>query len=191
MPLGEYVMEHNKHKAFELRKVIATTVMSDSETYTEAFLEMPNDAYCQWILNHEKWGGAIELSILSNYYGREIAAYDILTLRCDLYGQGKGYDERVMLIYDGLHYDALALAPFAGAPEGFDQTIFMVDKNGSIGIAATLAEKVVQEAQRNRRFTDIANFTLRCAVCQKGVVGQKEAIEHAKSTGHGNFQEYR
>lgn len=31
--------------------------------------------------------GAIELSILADYYGREIAAYDIQTTRCDLYGQ--------------------------------------------------------------------------------------------------------
>lgn len=31
--------------------------------------------------------GAIELSILADYYGREIAAYDIQTSRCDLYGQ--------------------------------------------------------------------------------------------------------
>lgn len=31
--------------------------------------------------------GAIELAILSDYYGREIAAYDIQTTRCDLYGQ--------------------------------------------------------------------------------------------------------
>jgi hypothetical protein len=31
--------------------------------------------------------GAIELSLLADYYGREIAAYDIQTMRCDLYGQ--------------------------------------------------------------------------------------------------------
>lgn len=31
--------------------------------------------------------GAIELAILAEYYGREIAAYDIQTTRCDLYGQ--------------------------------------------------------------------------------------------------------
>lgn len=31
--------------------------------------------------------GAIELSILADYYRREIAAYDIQTARCDLYGQ--------------------------------------------------------------------------------------------------------
>ena len=30
--------------------------------------------------------------------------------------QGAGYSERVMVIYDGLHYDALAVAAYAGAP---------------------------------------------------------------------------
>ena len=32
------------------------------------------------------------------------------TRRCDVYGQDARYDERVMLVYDGLHYDALAVA---------------------------------------------------------------------------------
>lgn len=36
--------------------------------------------------------GAIELSILADYYGREIAAYDIQTTRCDLYGQVSHFD---------------------------------------------------------------------------------------------------
>ena len=44
------------------------------------------------------------------YFAREVAAYDVQTRRCDLYGQDAGYGERVMLIYDGLHYDALAVA---------------------------------------------------------------------------------
>lgn len=45
-----------------------------------------------------------------SFFGREIAAYDIQTKRCDVYGQDGGHAERVMLIYDGLHYDALAVA---------------------------------------------------------------------------------
>ena len=44
----------------------------------------------RWIQQADKWGGAIELSILSQHYGREIAAYDIQTKRCDLYGQDAG-----------------------------------------------------------------------------------------------------
>ncbi|TXG67782.1 hypothetical protein EZV62_009057 [Acer yangbiense] len=134
---------------------------------------------------------AIELSILADYYGREIAAYDIQTARCDLYGQEKKYLERVMLIYDGLHYDALAMSPFDGTPEEFDQTIFPVRSDRTIGPVEGLALNLVKEQHRKRSFTDTARFTLRCGVYQIGVVGQKEAVEHAQATGHVNFQEYR
>jgi len=41
-----------------------------------------------------------------------------------------------------------------------------------------------------RQFTDTANFTLRCLVCQLGVKGEKEAMEHAKASGHQSFGEY-
>ncbi|GFP94107.1 ubiquitin thioesterase otu1 [Phtheirospermum japonicum] len=205
-----YVMDHDKNKASELRqcdywhvrsnvtfcdfklvKVIAATVASDPDKYSEAFLGKTNEEYCAWILNPEKWGGAIELAILADYYGREIAAYDIQTTRCDLYGQEKNFEERVMLMYDGLHYDALAMSPFEGAPGEFDQTIFAVRKDRTVGPVEGLTLNLVRDQHRKRSFTDTSNFTLRCAVCQIGVVGQKEAVEHAQATGHANFQEFR
>ncbi|KAF5461098.1 hypothetical protein F2P56_020919 [Juglans regia] len=185
-----YVVGHNKDKAPELRQVIAAAVASDPAKYSEALLGKPNEEYCAWILDSVNWGGAIELSILADYYGHEIAAYDIQTTRCDLYGQEKKYSKRVMLIYDGLHYDALAMSPFEGAPQEFDQTIFDVH-DGTIGPVEGLALNFAKEQQSKGRYTDTANFTLRCGVCQMGVVGQKEAAEHAQATGHVNFQEYR
>ncbi|VFQ58643.1 unnamed protein product [Cuscuta campestris] len=186
-----YVMDHDKKKASELRQVIAATVASDPTKYSEAFLGKPNQEYCEWIMNPDKWGGAIELSILAEYYSREIAAYDIQTTRCDLYGQENNYPERALLIYDGLHYDALAMSPSQEAPEEFDQTIFGVQKDRTIGPIEALALNLVKDQQRKRSYTDTANFTLRCGVCQIGVVGQKEAAEHAQATGHVNFQEYK
>ena len=45
--------------------MIAAAVEGDPETYSEAFLGRPNADYCRWILDKDKWGGAIELSILS------------------------------------------------------------------------------------------------------------------------------
>ncbi|XXG82569.1 hypothetical protein AAC387_Pa10g0488 [Persea americana] len=165
-----YVMEHDKHKAPELRQVIAATVVSDPTKYSEAFLGKPNEEYRAWILDSEKWGGAIELSILADYYGREIAAYDIQTTRCDLYGQ---------------------MSPFEEAPEEFDQTIFTVHKDRTIGPVEGLTLNLVRDAHRKRAYTDTANFTLRCGVCQAGLTGQKEAVEHAQATGHVNFQEYK
>ncbi|KAJ0101999.1 hypothetical protein Patl1_04190 [Pistacia atlantica] len=83
------------------------------------------------------------------------------------------------------------MSPFEGAPEEFDQTIFAVRKDRTIGPAEGLAHNFVKEQQRKRSYTDTANFTLRCGVCQIGVIGQKEAVEHAQATGHANFQEYR
>ena len=44
--------------------------------------------YCA--LPSTRWGGAIELFILSKHYRKEIAAYDIQTKRCDIYGQDQG-----------------------------------------------------------------------------------------------------
>lgn len=45
-------------------KVIAATVASDPTQYSEAFLGKPNEEYCTWILNPEKWGGELCTFIL-------------------------------------------------------------------------------------------------------------------------------
>jgi hypothetical protein len=179
------------------------------------------------------------------------------------YNEEAGYDEWVMLIYDGLHYDALAVSAFEGAPEDLDITVLQVQYStvqytfcgcgsaakvfaanackfceaaalflacilartciflpatiqcqavapcfpplsthpwaaacvpqvGSADAAAAAAgaEQLVAACHAARQFTDIANFTLRCGVCQIGLKGEKEAVEHAKTTGHQNFAEY-
>ncbi len=37
---------------------------------------------------------------------------------------------------------------------------------------------------------DLAGFTLRCMVCNKGLTGEKEAREHAVATRHQNFAQF-
>jgi ubiquitin thioesterase OTU1 len=81
--------------------VIATAVQSSPGEWSEAVLGKAPSAYCDWIALPSSWGGAIELSILSRHFGREIAAFDIQTERCDVYGQGAGFSERVLVVYDG------------------------------------------------------------------------------------------
>lgn len=54
-----------------------------------------------------------------------------------------GYSERVLLIYDGLHYDALAVAAFEGAPEELDVTMFPPVGPQGVAIMAA-AEKLVR-----------------------------------------------
>ncbi|GAY59365.1 hypothetical protein CUMW_193980 [Citrus unshiu] len=112
--------------------------------------------------------------------------------------QEKKYSERVMLIYDGLHYDALAISPFEGAPEEFDQTIFPVQKGRTIGPAEDLALKLVKEQQRKKTYTDTANFTLCYGVCQIGVIGQKaiaatvasDTVKHSEAFIGKSNQDY-
>jgi ubiquitin thioesterase OTU1 len=52
------------------------------------------------------------------------------------------------------------------------------------------AQAIAEEANKRGAFTDLNNFTLMCLVCNTGVVGQKDAVSHAKATGHVNFGEY-
>ncbi len=56
-----YVHARDRRAATELRELIAGIVMSDPDTYSEAFLGQPNEAYCQFIMNPDRWGGAIEV----------------------------------------------------------------------------------------------------------------------------------
>lgn len=89
----------------------------------------------------------------------------------------------------GLHYDALALAAYDGAPEAHDVTMFSVD-DPQLQDVLKAASSLVCRYHDLRQYTDTSKFTLRCNVCQLGLVGEKEAMEHAQVSGHQRFSEY-
>uniref|UniRef100_A0A4W3GN00 Ubiquitin thioesterase OTU n=2 Tax=Callorhinchus milii TaxID=7868 RepID=A0A4W3GN00_CALMI len=181
-----YVVEggiHEPNCAPEMRNLIAQIVARNSDAYSEAVLGKSNWEYCNWIQQNDTWGGAIEISILSKFYQCEICVVDTQTVRVDRFGEDEGYTKRVLLIYDGIHYDPLQ-RHFAD-PESPPQTIFSTSDDVVLAQALELAD----EARQKRQFTDLNRFTLRCMVCQRGLVGQVEARDHAKETGHTNFGE--
>lgn len=94
-----------------MREIIANAVAADPNEYSEAFLGRPNAEYCEWILKSDAWGGAIELSILSKFYGLEIAVIDSINAIINRFGEDQHYTQRVFLIFDGIHYDPLYLEP--------------------------------------------------------------------------------
>lgn len=97
-----------------MREIIANAVKDNREEFNEAVLGKPNEIYCEWIRNPDSWGGAIEVSILANFYGVEIAVIDTQSGSISRFGEDKDYPHRVFLIYDGIHYDPLYLeAPFS------------------------------------------------------------------------------
>ena len=181
-----YAMEaREKDLGSSLRHIIAAFVESDPITYSTLFLEKTPEAYQNWILQDTSWGGAIELSILSKYYCIQIAAISIQNLRVDIYGEADGFDNRIYVIYDGIHYDVLAKNTSENSPETSDVTIF--GQNDEEVMQGALA--VADELRRKKQFTDTSKFALVCGTCYQGLVGQKEAVEHCRQTGHTNFQE--
>lgn len=94
-----------------MRQIIAETVSKDTENYSEAILGKPNKEYCKWILKSDSWGGAIELAVLSQHYGVEMAVVDTLNAIINRFGEDQRYAQRVFLLFDGIHYDPLFLEP--------------------------------------------------------------------------------
>ncbi|KYR00650.1 C2H2-type zinc finger-containing protein [Tieghemostelium lacteum] len=183
-----YVLENkNRRNGLQLRNIIADAVKRDPFQYNEGVLGQTNEAYCRWILNSKNWGGAIELSILSNHYKVEIAAFDIITKIMYCYGEDQKYQKRVFLIYDGIHYDALALCLVKNGDEDFDVTEF--DSNNDSVVSKM--KSFVDLENKAGKFTDTSNFTLTCLDCKKALKGEKEAALHATQTRHSNFTEYR
>ncbi|XP_051003289.1 ubiquitin thioesterase OTU1 [Acomys russatus] len=181
-----YVVEGgvlNPACAPEMRRLIAQIVASDPDFYSEAILGKTNEEYCEWIKRDDTWGGAIEISILSKFYQCEICVVDTQTVRIDRFGEDAGYTKRVLLIYDGIHYDPLQ----RNFPDPDTPPLTIFSSNDDIVLVQAL--ELADEARRKRQFTDVNRFTLRCMVCQKGLTGQAEARDHAKETGHTNFGE--
>jgi len=85
---------------------------------------MPPEQYLQTILKPTTWGGAIELGILAQYYGVEIASIDRFSP-----SENKSIRMRCALIYSGIHYDAASLAPMVDAPPEWHQTLFPIVRN--------------------------------------------------------------
>lgn len=92
-----------------MRQIIAQHVANDKESYNQAILGKPNDEYCRWIEQPETWGGAIEVSILSSFYGIEIDVVDVTSGVINQFGEDKNFGMRVFLLFDGIHYDPLYL----------------------------------------------------------------------------------
>ncbi|XP_073839853.1 yod1 deubiquitinase [Musca autumnalis] len=165
-----------------MRHIIAQEVAANPQEYNDAVLGKSNAEYCTWIQKPDSWGGAIEVAILSSYYGIEIDVVDIQNAIINRFGEDKNYGLRVFLLFDGIHYDPLYLETEGGGPPA---TIFPVEE---IGVYQQ-AEQLAKEAKSSRQFTNVDKFTLRCLQCGIAMVGQVQATQHAKSTGHTNFGE--
>lgn len=100
----------------------------------------------------------------------------------------EGKSKRAIVVYSGIHYDALALSPAGSLTNDStnDLRIFDADDNEVIEGALELC----RELKRRKYFTDTKNFALKCNICGTGLKGEKAAVEHATKTGHSDFGEF-
>lgn len=165
-----------------MRKIIAETVASDKLRFDDAFLGQSNTDYCNWILDDNNWGGAIELSILCKYYETEIVAIDVKNTILNRFGEDSHYKQRMLLLYDGLHYDPLKFQPLDDSQPV--KTLFSADNLEVLN----LAEELAREAKQSHQFTDMKTITMRCTICNVDL-DAKTASQHASKTGHTDFIE--
>jgi len=184
------------------RSIVSNKILTNStgipDFLGELTLGKSIDEYCAWIQSDDSWGGSIELAILSNHFKICINAVDIKTLRIDRYpADGQYAENTVYVLYDGIHYDALHLQHPENTASSLKYTKFNFresadDIERTLSFKQRVEEEMValaQILQTARQYTDTANFNLRCGNCNTGFRSQDEALDHAKSTGHTNFQE--
>lgn len=159
-----------------LRHIVAAEILTASTDIYD--LERTPEAYAEWILDTNHWGGETELHILSRILSVELAVVDIRTTNIYVYGDNLGYSERIYLLYDGVHYDALV-----ETLNGTERSLF----NPADESISALCRQFASTLQTQRKFVNLSGCTIKCLVCGVGLVGQKEAVEHAKTTNHQNF----
>ncbi|KAF8643845.1 hypothetical protein AX16_008862 [Volvariella volvacea WC 439] len=186
------IFEQSIAKAPQMRQIVADGIKNDPETYNEAILGMPPTGYISTILKPSTWGGAIELGILAAHYDIEIASIDVETGRIDHFSPPSGaFSSRCILLYSGIHYDAVSLAPSIDSPSEWHQTIFPVaSTNDSSDPIVVAASQLATTLRAKKAYTNTATFDLKCEICGKGLKGEKEARSHAEQTGHTRFGEY-
>ncbi|KAF7294795.1 OTU-like cysteine [Mycena indigotica] len=180
------IFEQDMQKAQRMRQLVGEGIRADPATYSEAILGLPPSDYISKITKPITWGGAIELGILAKHYKTEIASIDIETGRVDQFTPEGFPENRCILLYSGIHYDAATLAPMKVAPSEWHQTVFPTS-NAEILVAG---KKLADILRAKRKYTNTSTFDLKCEQCGTGVKGEKGAQAHAKETGHTKFGEY-
>ncbi|KAL7283377.1 hypothetical protein ACG7TL_002807 [Trametes sanguinea] len=186
------IFEQDIGKAQSIRQIVADAIRKDPIKWDEAILGRPREEYIKTILKPTAWGGAIELSILAEHYGTEIASVDVETGRVDRFEPPPEKDtgNRAIVIYSGIHYDATSVSPMFDAPDEFHQTIWSKAGSEDEDEMLQAAKKLADALRAKRAYTNTATFDLKCQICGKGLKGEKEARAHASQTGHVEFGEY-
>ncbi|KAI9897098.1 hypothetical protein N3K66_008120 [Trichothecium roseum] len=179
--------------AQQLRRMMADYISEHSDVYSEAILGSPVAQYCRSIQDPDRWGGGIELSILSNVFDIQICTYDVQAQNLVSFGEGK--KDRCILVYSGIHYDRVAFTyseyphRTATLPPEMDRTVWPITDEEILA----RTQQLVQRLNEAHYYTDTDGLVLKCDVpgCEWIGSGQTEGQKHAEQTGHVDLSEIR
>jgi ubiquitin thioesterase OTU1 len=104
-------------------------------------------------------------------------------LRVDKFGEGK--ENRVVILYSGIHYDRIAFCMDLSYPVEVDVTKWRTDDDQVLVKARELAQRL----QNLHYYTDTADFVIKCEICNWIGQGTREAAKHERETKHSRFGE--
>jgi ubiquitin thioesterase OTU1 len=179
--------------AHDLRRMMAEYISKHPDVYSEAILGSPPAQYCRSIQDPDRWGGGIELSILSTLFDIQISTYDVQAQNLINFGEDKQL--RCILVYSGIHYDRVAFsyseAPHdhAPLPPDMDRTRWPTDDDEVL----EKTKQLVSKLNDAHYYTDTEGLILRCDVpgCDWIGNGQHEGRKHAELTGHTDMSEIK
>ena len=176
----------------ELRSLVASTIQSDPETYSDAVLGKPREDYCKWIQTEYSWGGYVELIILAQHFQIGVASINVQDGRVDYYNEDAS--SRCILVYSGIHYDAIAISPnnasMYGGKAAPDEDAKAFDSSDDEILSAAL--DLCKELRKRNYHVDVSQMgsqVLKCLVCGWTGNGMDEVSKHVSETGHTNMSQ--
>ena len=167
-----------------MRAAVADAVRSDPTQWNAATLGKEVSAYVAFILDPTKWGGQVELCLLSQMHKVELGCVDIQTGRVDMYGEGSGYTRRAWFLFSGIHFDCVVFHTDSGGRGGGAPARVVSPRDDNCGAQA---RALATSLRTQGAFTDQNTMRLVCKVCGTIVTGDYEARLHAGTTGHKDF----
>jgi len=176
--------DFNETSSIAFRNMIVEYLCNNE--FEESLLDLPKNEYINSIANPTKWGGGIEIKIFTEILKVEIAIVDVQTNRIDLFGQDKNYENRIYILYNGIHYDPLVINFDENADSDSDLTIFKSKDNQYMEIFKNFVKKFTDEND----YIDIGKMmSLECQDCKEKFLNEESATAHAKQTEHWNFNQ--
>lgn len=169
----------------KLRQMMADYIAEHPELYSQAVLGCAPVEYQHAIRNPDRWGGGIELSILSTIFDIEICTFDVQGQHLINFGEEK--KNRCILIYSGIHYDRVAFSSSDHPHGDTDITIWPTTDSEILEKTRLLVRKL----NAGQYYTDTQGLVLKCDQAGCGWIGngQLAAKQHADLTGHVGMTE--